>query len=150
MALPRPKKGVSCSGVPGAVPLSLLLPHRPPPPALGRPSPGGAGPQRPRLRAAELSALQRARAAGRGSLCASKGRWRTGFLAAGYCSFSLIGTESLFIRTSEIGRMRSNLGSAAEASELVHLGFCSAGPFRERLFTWGSVERPLLSGCFVL
>lgn len=63
-------------------------------------------------------------------------------LAAGYCSFLLIGTESLFVHASEIGRMRSNLGSAAETSDFVHPGFCSADPFRKRLFTWAAVDSP--------
>lgn len=72
------------------------------------------------------------------------------FLTAGYCSFSLTGTELLFMHAAERGRMRSNLWSAAEAGDLVHPGVCSADRFCKRLFTWGSQDSsPRLGGSFV-
>lgn len=171
MALPRAKKGVSCSGVPGLrraaagmLQHALPPPSPPPPPALGWAREGVAGEGAGSAPAVDYGArgsgqqksLLRSGPSGGPRLSVGLAKAAGGqadrqrFLAAGCCSFSLIGTESLFIRASEIGRMQSTLGSAAEASDLVHPGFSSAEPFRKRLFTWGSVHSPRLGGCFVL
>lgn len=99
MALPRPKKGVSCSGVPGlrcaavgmlqralASPSLPLSPIRPP--SLAKPSLALCGPAPAEGQAAPGSRTLRSAvglALGRGSPWAPKGRWRTGLPALPRC-----------------------------------------------------------------
>lgn len=161
MALPPSKKGVSCPGVPGlrraAVGmLQLTLPAASPaspPPALREALAGSCG-LAPAVGPAALGGGARLRSGARRSVGLPKAAGaqtdHQRFLTAGYCLFSLTGTELLFIHAAEEGRVRSNLWSAAKASDLVHPGFCSADAFCKRPFTWGNEDSsPRLGGCFV-
>lgn len=160
MALPRPKKGVSCSCAAGSSLRSCPLPP-PLPSRLPRRGLRGGWARAPRsaparrLRAREDPAP--ARASGGLGVCQAAarcapgaGRAQAGLRPSLAAAVALAGAEPRCPRACGTGRVQCNRGSAGEGSGPVRPGLSSAEPLPKLLLTWGSAPGWLFGALITL